>query len=121
MFEQTFDSVEKMVDALSGHDSFAQGVKQRIRANQVVTELQAMRVAKGIPQSRIAQELGCSRIRVSEIENSEDADLRFSELDAYARAIDCDVHIGFAKRDVTSVEKIQAPSVACLRHQDSSD
>ena len=54
MSEKTFDSVETMVDALSGGDSFADGVKKRIRANRVVTGLQAMRVAKGISQARIA-------------------------------------------------------------------
>ena len=84
MSEKTFDSVEKMVDALSGGDSFAEGVKKRIRANRVVTSLQAMRVAKGISQTRIAQELGSSQSRVSKIEKSEDSDLTLGEIEAYA-------------------------------------
>jgi transcriptional regulator with XRE-family HTH domain len=118
MSEKTFDSVEKMVDALSGGDSFADGVKQRIRANRVVTGLQAMRVAKGISQARIAQELGSTQSRVSKIETSEDSDLTLGEIEAYARAIDSDVHIGFSKRDITAVEKIKAHAFAIRRELD---
>ena len=105
MSEQNFDSVEEMVDVLSGGDSFAVCVKQRLRANQVVTKLQAMRVAKGIPQSRIAQELGCSPRRIAIIENDDDAALKFAELEGYARALDCVVHIGFAKRESIFADK----------------
>lgn len=118
MSEKTLDSVEKMVDALSGGDLFAEGVKKRIRANRVVSSLQAMRVAKGISQACIAQELGSTQSRVSKIEKSEDSDLTLGEIEAYARAIDSDVHVGFVKRDITAVEKIKAHAFAIRRELD---
>lgn len=119
MSNQTFDTVGKLVDALTGGgDSFAKGLKERIAKTQVVSALHAIRVAKDIPQSRIAEELGCTQSRVSKIENGEDSDLKFKEIEAYARVLGSDVHIAFVKRDITSVDRIKAHAFAIKRELD---
>lgn len=95
MSEKVFDSVEELVDSLSSGDAFAVRVKERLHASQVVTKLQAMRVAKGVPLSSIALDLGCSPRRVANIENGDDATLTIAEVEGYAKALGCAVHFDF--------------------------
>lgn len=104
---QTYDSVEKMVDALWGQDEFAETVKKRIAQRRIVSTLQAMRVARNIPQSRIAEELQCSQSRVSKIENCDDVELTLKELEAYARVFDCDLNLLFSPRKATAVDRVK--------------
>lgn len=111
----TFDSVETMVDALWGGDEFAGNVKKRIAERRIVSVLQAMRVARNIPQSRIAEELECSQSRVSKIENCEDGELTLKELEAYARVFDCDLNLLFSPRKDTAVDRVKYHAFAIKR------
>src|SRR5690606_15909931 len=63
---------------------------------------------KGVSQAEIAEELNCSQSRVSKIENGDDGELRISELVAYARAMDRDLHVGFSKRSLTGLDRIKS-------------
>ncbi len=112
---QTFDSVEKMVEGLWGQDAFAETVKQRIAQRRIVSTLQAMRVARNIPQSRIAEALQCTQSRVSKIENCDDAELTLKELEAYARVFDCDLNLLFSSRKMTAVDRVQYHAFAIKR------
>ena len=112
---QTFDSVEKMVEGLWGQDAFAETVKQRIAQRRIVSTLQAMRVARNIPQSRIAEALQCTQSRVSKIENCDDAELTLKELEAYARVFDCDLNLLFSSRKMTAVDRVKYHAFAIKR------
>ena len=98
MSHQTFETVEEMVGKLFGSDSFAQSVQQRLRQRQIVSALQAHRVARNIPRSRIAEELACSERRIAKIESSDDADLKLGELVAYARVVGCELNVELVPR-----------------------
>lgn len=103
MSNETFDSVEQMVTALFGRNAFAESVKQRITQRRIVSTLQAMRVARNIPQSRIADELQCSQSRISRIEQGGDGELKISELEAYARVFENDLNLVVTRRKTTAV------------------
>ncbi len=77
--------------------------------------LHALRAAKGISQAEIAEQLDCSQSRVSKIENGEDGELRISELEAYARAMDRDLHVGFSNRGLTGLDRIKSHAFAIHR------
>lgn len=93
MPNQTFDSVEHLVENLFGDEPFAETVTQRIRERHIVSALQAQRVARNIPRTRIAEELACSPSHVAKIENSDDADLKLGDLAAYARVVGCELNV----------------------------
>lgn len=98
MPNQTFHSVEQLVENLFGHDAFTASVKQRLRERRIVSTLQAHRVARDIPCSRIAEELGCSLRGLAKIENSDDADLKLGVLAAYAHAVGCELNVELVQR-----------------------
>ena len=102
-----YASVSQMVDDLSEDVTFNEEVAQQIARREVVKRLFAVRTANGISQQEIAQHLGCSQSRVSKIENGEDSVLRLRELEAYAKALDCDVQILFKNRDATAVDDVK--------------
>lgn len=105
--EKKFNSVSQMIEAFSGEDHLADSLKKRIAQRQIVKTLFAMRSAKGIPQSSIAEALGCTQSRVSKIENGLDGDLNLSELEAYAQSLDQDVCLVFMKRGATGAERVK--------------
>ncbi|HEY3965716.1 MAG TPA: helix-turn-helix domain-containing protein [Planctomycetaceae bacterium] len=105
--ENKFSSVTEMIGAISSDDHVADSVRKRIAQRQVVKALFAMRAAKGIPQSSVADALGCTQSRFSKIENGLDGDLSISELEAYARALDQDVCLVFRDRNSTAVDRVK--------------
>ena len=96
-----YTSVRAMIRNISDDETFNQELEEQISKRRLVKALHALRTAKGISQSAIAEELDCSQSRVSKIENGEDAELRIGELEAYARVMDRDLHVGFSKRQFT--------------------
>jgi transcriptional regulator with XRE-family HTH domain len=105
---QRFSNVADLVDAIfDDDDSFAEEVKERLRARELVKRLQIMRIANGTSQSEIAKELGCSQSRVSKLENGFDAELTFGDVEAYARALGWSVHLQFTKPNETSLDRIK--------------
>lgn len=87
-------------------------------ARQVVRALFAMRSARGVSQAEVASQLNCSQSRVSKIENGVDADLSLGELEAYARALDCDAVLTFQKRHSTAVDRVKQHAFAIRRELD---
>ena len=62
-----------------------------VNARKVVCRLVAMRVAKGISQSRMAKLTGFSKAKISRIECGYDDDLKFSYIAAYSKGLGIDL------------------------------
>lgn len=112
MADTTYTSVSKMLNAMSGDDTFNKNVSKRIAERTVTKTLHAMRIAKGISQEQIAKALKCSQSRISKIEAGDDASLRLEEVGAYATAFGCNVSILLCKSNETGVERIKRHAFA---------
>ena len=119
MSDMDFSSVTKMVESISGGDSFASELKKRISDRKIVKLLQAMRLRHDIQQSRIADELKCGQSRISKIESGDDASLSLGEVEAYAKVLNCEVEICFSKRGTTAVDRIKQHAFAIKREMDN--
>lgn len=95
----TYKRVSEALKVISGDETFAQRVEERLQSRRIIKSLIARRVSRGLSQSQIARELGCTQSRVSKIENGFDAELKLEELEAYAKALGCDVTLQFARRE----------------------
>lgn len=112
MADKNYTSVSSMLDAISDGDSFASEVKDRISQRKIIKTLQAMRIAKCISQDQIAGHLKCSQSRISKLEKGPDSSLRLDEIEAYARALDCDVNMVFSRRNETAVDRVKRHAFA---------
>lgn len=93
-------------------------LEEDLSSRQVVRALFAMRSARNVSQAEIASQLKCSQSKVSKIENGVDADLSVGELEAYARALNCDVVLTFQKRHSTSADRVKQHAFAIKRELD---
>lgn len=93
-------------------------LEEDLSSRQVVRALFAMRSARSVSQAEIASQLKCSQSKVSKIENGVDADLSVGELEAYARALDCDVVLTFQKCHSTSADRVKQHAFAIKRELD---
>lgn len=118
MAKQQFNSVSDLLRHASDDDGFNEEFDEHIRQRDIVKTLFAMRTAKGVSQSSVAERLGVSQSRVSKIENGTDGDLRIRELEAYAQSLDCDVHLLFLKRNSTAVERVKQYAFCIKRELD---
>jgi len=66
-----------------------------------------MRATKGITQLEIAELLGTTQSKVSKLENGSDAELRFSELEAYAKATGSEITIIFSERGKSLADQVK--------------
>lgn len=114
-----FNSVAELAkDAFEDEPALVEELDAQLSARQVVRALFAMRSARGVSQAEIASKLNCSQSRVSKIENGVDADLSLGELEAYARALDCDPVLTFQKRHSTAVDRVKHHAFAIRRELD---
>jgi transcriptional regulator with XRE-family HTH domain len=114
-----FSSVAELAQvAFEDEPALVEELEAELSARQVVRGLFAMRSARGVSQAEIASQLNCSQSRVSKIENGVDADLSVGELEAYARALDCDVVLTFQKRHSTAVDRVKQHAFAIRRELD---
>lgn len=114
-----FSSVVDLAKAAFHEEpALVEELEAELSARQVVRALFAMRSARGVSQAEIASQLNCSQSRVSKIESGVDADLSVGELEAYARALDCDVVLTFQKRHSTAVDRVKQHAFGIKRELD---
>jgi transcriptional regulator with XRE-family HTH domain len=114
-----FSTVTELAKAAFDDDpALAEEVEAELSARQVVRALFAMRSARGVSQADIASQLKCSQSRVSKIENGVDAELSLGELEAYSRALGCDLVLTFQKRHSTAVDRVRQHAFAIKRELD---
>lgn len=114
-----FSSVSELAKvAFEDEPALVEELEAELAARQVVRALFAMRSARGVSQAEIASHLNCSQSRISKIENGVDADLSVGEIEAYAKALDCDTVLTFQKRHSTAVDRVKQHAFAIRRELD---
>ncbi|MFN0052428.1 MAG: helix-turn-helix transcriptional regulator [Planctomycetales bacterium] len=106
MNSKEYANVGDAFGEILGNDA-SLALKEQIEKRRIVNALAAIRVTRGVTQENIATVLGCQQGKISKLENGLDADLRFSELEAYARATGCEVTIIFSERGRSLADKIK--------------
>lgn len=107
MSQTRYKSASEMVNDISDDAELKKQLNERLRARQIVRSLVAMRAAKGVSQADIAAEIGCSQSNVSKIENGLDADLRLSDMSAYAKLLNLDFQFLVAERGTTLANQVK--------------
>lgn len=118
MHDQRFTNVAELVESMTDDgDSFAQEFRQRVRSREVVKALQTMRIANETSQAEMAEALGCTQGRISKLENGFDADLKFRDVEAYARVLGRGVRLHFSNSpNETALDRIKDHAF-CIQHE----
>lgn len=69
------------------------GLYREAANDELGAALRALRKAKGMSQREVAEAMGVSRSRISQIESTEGTALALDVLDRYARALHCRVEV----------------------------
>jgi len=108
-------------------DADKQALLDHISRRRLVSQLVSLRVSKGVTQAQLAKQMGCKQARISKLESGVDADVRASDLEAYAKATESEFTILISDRGKSLAEQIkhEAASIRAtfmklvkLAHQD---
>lgn len=101
-----YKSVAEAFSDIVGEEH-ANELGDQMRSRRVIKALCGLRTVRGVTQQDIANQLGTTQSKVSKLENGVDADLRFRELEAYAKSTDSDVTILISPRGKSLAEQIK--------------
>lgn len=96
------------LDDMFESDAEKRALSDHIRQRRIVSMLTTLRVTKGLTQADIATVMGCKQARVSKLESGIDADLKISDLEAYAKATKSEVTLMISDRGKSLAEQIKA-------------
>lgn len=95
-------------DILGDEDpSFVEELKNQMQSRILVRMLARMRSQNGVTQQDVAEVLGCNQSKISKIENGIDGSVSMEEIEAYAKASNCEVVVQFVERNETAFERIK--------------
>ncbi|TXT21071.1 MAG: DNA-binding protein [Planctomycetota bacterium] len=114
MTAKEFRSVGEALENILEDKEAAEALRKQAYRRRVVKTLAALRAAKDVSQQDVANELGSTQSKVSKLENGFDSDVRFAELEAYAKAIGIEVTILFSKRGRSLADQIKHHAF-CIR------
>lgn len=83
-------------------------LQDRLVERRVVSKLAAIRAAKNVTQKDMAHAMGCTQGRISKLESGVDADLRISDIVAYAKRLDVDFTLMFSDRGKSLAQQIKS-------------
>lgn len=127
MSHKQYSSVSDLVRDTLDDGTFADEFDDLVRRRTVVKQLSALRAARGLSQSEVAERLGCSQSRVSKLESGMDADLKLNDLAGYCSAVGLSVGLVFADENQSIVDQVKAHAakihsllgeLATLAHKD---
>ncbi|MDE2106403.1 MAG: helix-turn-helix transcriptional regulator [Patescibacteria group bacterium] len=107
MAKKRYASVLEMARDVVDDPNFTEDLDRHLSERQLVTQLMAIRAAKGQTQRDIAERIGVSQGTVSKLEMSADTDLSFGAILGYARALELDVEITLIGQNVTLVDRVK--------------
>lgn len=82
----TYKTAAEMATSILGEDA-GNKVSERSAGRQILTALVSIRLGKGMTQKEVADRIGCAASTISKLEAGTDAELRWSEIGEYSRAI----------------------------------
>lgn len=107
MTKKRYSGVVEMMNDLTDDRTFADELSDHLAQREVVTELVALRAARGLTQEDIATRIGCSQGRISKLESSTHAALNLATLVEYADAVGFRVEMTLAGKGVTLVDRLR--------------
>ncbi len=114
MASKRYTSVREMVQQTAGPE-FAEPFHRHLEERQLVTRFVALRGAKGLAQSDVAQRMNCSQSRVSKLERAKDEELRLGDIVAYAKALDLRLGVILSDKQPTMVDQVKHHTFAIKR------
>jgi len=118
MAKKRYTDVVEMVGDLTGDIAFTDDLRTHLSQRVLVTELCALRVARGLTQADIAEKLGCTQGRISRVESSTDGELDMTTIVGYADAIGLRVEIVLMNKGVTLVDRVKHHAFSIKRLTD---
>lgn len=100
-------SVADMVRRLSEDRAFADEFEKRLSRRQLIKMLTMLRSRANLSQQELAEKLECTQSKVSKLESSEDADIRFGDLVDYIGAVDHEMRIFLVPKGQTVVDEVK--------------
>jgi predicted XRE-type DNA-binding protein len=91
--ETPYRSVAEMVEGLADDQAFVADFARQLDGRQVIKLLTVLRTKAGLSQQELAEKLKCTQSKVSKLERSNDADIRFGDLLDYARALGSEIRL----------------------------
>ncbi len=90
-----FNSTEELVRNISENDSFKNEALEELKNRSISQFLFNTRNKSGLNQSEFASKAGCSKSKISKLENSKNDEISIKDLYMYASALDLQLEIGF--------------------------
>jgi transcriptional regulator with XRE-family HTH domain len=118
ILEGQYRSVAEMLRATAGRET-AEAFENSRAETRLIDALMILRNKAGLTQQDLARKLGCTQSKVSKMEASLDADLRFGDIVAYAQAVGHSLDILLPPTEQTLVEqvKMHAATIQKLLHR----
>src|SRR4029077_17072065 len=106
MAKKHYTNVVAMMRGLAEDRAFADDLSAHLARRRLVTQLVALRAAKGLTQEQIAAKLGCTQGRVSKVEACSDGELNIGTLVGYADALGFKIELTFVGEDATILDRV---------------
>jgi len=107
MNETSLQKIAGMAANLAGDPSVAQGVIDHAQGIRFISMLENMRMDQNLSQRELAQQMGYTPSRLSRMEASADADLKFGDILAYTNALGMNMSILFDSQRLPAAQRIK--------------
>ena len=116
--KKQYTSVSDVLRDVAPDDAFQADFDQHVAERRLIKELLALRAVRGLSQRNVADHVGCTQSRISKLENTRDADVRFGDFQAYADAVGCDLVAQPIPREMEPANKVKCCFRAIKNHMD---
>src|SRR5262245_48095075 len=100
-------SVSDMVRDLSEDQAFVEEFEKRLSARKLIKALTVLRTRAGLSQQELAEKLECTQSKVSKLESSADADIRFGDLLDYTGAVGYEMRLLLVPKGQKIVDEVK--------------
>jgi transcriptional regulator with XRE-family HTH domain len=101
------------------HDPEYAALYREVANEEIGAALRAVRENRGLSQREVAERMGVTRARVSQIESVEGTNLALEVLSRYAQAVGCQLDIALRDAEQGTLMPIFVPSSLSLNRKDS--
>lgn len=115
MPNKKFNSVTDLARHTLDNQELAGQVEERILRSQITKKLLALRAARDLSQTDIANRMQCTQSRISKLESGFDEDMRLGDLAEYLSAMDLQLGVLIRKRGTTLVDEMKFHAASIQR------
>jgi len=111
-----YKNVASMVTDLSEDAAFSEGFSERLQRREFIKTLMVLRAREGMSQQELAQQIGCTQSKVSKLESSGDAEIRFGDLMSYLKAVKHKALVYLVPENQTRVDAVKMHAFEIRKH-----